>query len=449
LHDFQPQNESDKASMQIEKKIENFINELSNDINIPACVHNQSANFIPGKSPVYYSGPYWNSEEIIAATETLLTGKWISAGKNVREFEALYANAIEEKYGVMVNSGSSANLIMLASLKKYYNWEDQSEIIVSVVGFPTTVSTILQNNLIPTFIDIEFDTLNFNLDLLPSKINHRTKAIFLSPVLGNPPDMDKLIEICKEYDLKLILDDCDSLGSKWDGKFLNKYCIASSHSFYAAHTLSTGEGGMIVTSNQKINNIARSLVNWGRACHCYGSEGLLPNGACKNRFAKWLKNYDRPIDHRYVFSNIGYNLKPLDIQGAIGKIQLKKLEEIYLRKNISQKKISNSFLEKIKGLKTPTKLKKAAPIWFGTGIICKDISQKEKLVAYLEKKLIQTRNYFAGNLLLHDGYEHLDDFRNYPIANRVLKEVFFVGASPSYGEKVFSYIDYILGKFNE
>jgi len=169
--------------MDIKRKIELFLKDISNDIKIPSCVHNSFDNFIPGKTPVYYSGPYWDSREILASIDTLITGDWISAGKNVRKFETEFANVIDEKYGVMVNSGSSANLIMIAALKKYYEWKDNDEFIVSAVGFPTTVSTIIQNNLSPVFIDIEMETLNFNLDLIETKITNKTRAIFLSPVV--------------------------------------------------------------------------------------------------------------------------------------------------------------------------------------------------------------------------------------------------------------------------
>jgi len=432
--------------MTIDEKIRKLLEELSQNIKIPSCVQNDFDDFKPFETPVYYSGPFWNSEEIFEAIKTLISGDWVSAGKNVMEFEKRFAEIINEKYGVMVNSGSSANLIMLAAIKRYYNWEDEDEVIVSVVGFPTTISTIIQNKLKPVFIDIEMDTLNFDTNFIRDKITSKTKAIFLSPVLGNPPDIDILSKICEEYNLKLILDDCDSLGSKWDGKFLNKYCVASSHSFYAAHTISTGEGGMVVTSILGINRIARSLVNWGRDCTCYGSESLLPNGSCGRRFSKWLKNYDGIIDHRYVFSETGYNLKPLDLQGSIGLVQLTKLDEIYKKRNISKKNISKIFC-KIKGIKMPSQLKKAKTIWFGTPVICQTKEQKQKLVKHLEKNKIQTRNYFAGNILLHEGYSYLDNFKNYPKGNLVLDLVFFIGSSPHYNKEIFDYIELVVKEF--
>jgi CDP-4-dehydro-6-deoxyglucose reductase, E1 len=430
----------------IDQKIEELIKDLGQDYKILQYVYN-GGTFIPGKTPVYYSGPYFNNLEIIASIKSLLIGKWISSGENVQKFEHEFAKKINQLFGVMVNSGSSANLIMLASLKKYYAWEDDSEIIVSVVGFPTTVSTIYQNRMIPVFVDIEPETLNFDLSLIESKINNKTKAILLSPVLGNPPNIDDLVFLCEKYDLKLILDCCDSLGSKWRDQYLGEYAVASSHSFYPAHTISTGEGGMITTNIREVANIAKRLINWGRGCVCVGEENLLPQGVCNRRFSCWLDGYPEVIDHKYLFSEIGYNLKPLDLQGSIGLVQLEKLDEILIKRNNSKKVISDLFIKYIDEIKIPKILNHSDPIAFGTPFICSTKEQKQKLVIFLEKNFIQTRNYFAGNLLLHPGYKKLDDYRNYTISNLVYDRVFFVGASPAYGTEIFDYFEDTLSKF--
>lgn len=436
-----------KKNMNIRNQIKKLIDKLGKDFQILKYVYGNQSSFVAGKTPVFYSGMYWDEEEIVSAIESLLVGKWISSGENVKLFETEFAKAIGEKYGVMVNSGSSANLIMIASLKKYFGWEDNDEIIVSVVGFPTTTSAIIQNNLKPIFSDIEMKTLNFDLNIVENLITNKTKGIFVSPVLGNPPDFDRLIKICEKNNLALILDDCDSLGSCWRGQTLNKKCVASSHSFYAAHTISTGEGGMITTNNPSIAKIARSMINWGRGCFCYGEENLIPEGICGKRFNKWLKNYDGIVDHKYVFETMGYNLKPLDLQGAIGLVQLKKLPEIYEKRYSSKNKIEKIFLKNIPDISTPEVLDWATPVWFGTPIICKNKEQKDRLVFYLEKNKIQTRNYFAGNLLLHPAYEYLDNFSKYKVANLVLDLVFFVGASPHYDKKVFKYFKKVLKDF--
>jgi CDP-6-deoxy-D-xylo-4-hexulose-3-dehydrase len=405
-------------------------------------------HFEPGKTPIYYSGPYWDNREIEAAIDTFLNGKWITSGEKVFLFEKYFSNKFNCKYSFMVNSGSSANLVLMTALKKRFNWQDDDEIIVSPVGFATTISVIHQNRLKPVFIDIEWDTLNFDLDQIEDKITPRTRAIFVSPVLGNPPDMDKLVAICEKHGLKLIGDNCDSLGSKWDGKYLNEYYVAFSNSFYPAHHISTGEGGMVCTNDEELKKLMVSVAWWGRDCYCVGSANLLACGTCGKRFDNWLENYDGIIDHKYVFSNMGYNLKPLDLQGAIGSVQLDKFDEIEENRNRSKGTIEHIFTSNIANIRTPTVAsEKSEPCWFGTPFICEEPGLKHKLVQYLEDNKIQTRNYFAGNILMHPGYSFLDDYKNYPEANKVLDKVFFIGAAPHYTEPVFEYIQDVIKKF--
>jgi CDP-6-deoxy-D-xylo-4-hexulose-3-dehydrase len=412
---------------------------------VPKYIYND--HFEPGKTPVYYSGPYWDSREIVAAMDSFLNGKWIVAGEKVHKFESQFGKKFNQKYSQMVNSGSSANLVLIAALKKRFNWQDEDEIIVSPVGFATTVSVIYQNRLKPVFIDIEWDTLNFDVNKIEEKITPKTKGMFISPVLGNPPDFDKLVELCNKYNIQLIGDNCDSLGSKWDGKLLTDYYIAHANSFYPAHHISTGEGGMVCTNDEQLKKLFMSLTWWGRDCYCVGSANLLSCGTCGNRFDKWLENYDGVIDHKYLFSEMGYNLKPLDLQGAIGLVQLDKLSEIETNRKKSKETITQIFVDNIEGLRAPSRLDKADPCWFGTPFICEEEGLKHRLVAYLEENKIQTRNYFAGNILLHPGFSSLDDYKNYPEANKVLDKVFFIGAAPHYREPVFDYINDVLKKF--
>lgn len=404
-------------------------------------------SFEAGKTPIYYSGPYWDNREIEAAIDTFLNGKWITAGERVYKFENLFSMRVNVKHSHMVNSGSSANLVLIAALKKRFNWADDDEIIVSPVGFATTISVLYQHRLKPIFVDIEWDTLNFDLNQIESKITEKTKGIFVSPVLGNPPDMDRLQEIADKYDLKIIGDNCDSLGTKWNDKPLTDYYVAFSNSFYPAHHISTGEGGMICTNDDELKALFVSYSWWGRDCYCIGSANLLSCGTCGNRFDKWLENYDGVIDHKYVFSHMGYNLKPLDLQGAIGIVQLEKLDEIETNRRRSKERLTQIFVDNIPGLRAPSKLDKADPCWFGTPFICDEPGLKHRLVEFLEKNKIQTRNYFAGNILLHSGYSFLDDFKNYPEANKVLDKVFFIGAAPHYTDLVFDYIEEVIKKF--
>jgi CDP-6-deoxy-D-xylo-4-hexulose-3-dehydrase len=409
--------------------------------NSPKYLYNR--NFIPYKDQVLYSGPFWDEKEIMAALMSVLDGKWIVTGENVFKFERAFAKLFNVKFSHMVNSGSSANLILITALKKYFGWEDGDEIIVSPVGFPTTISVLVQNNLKPVFVDIEYNTLNFDITKIEEKITKKTKGIFVSPVLGNPPDMDFLKALCEKHNIQLIGDNCDTLGTKWDGKDITEYYVAWTTSFYPAHHLSTGEGGMVSTNIEELKKLFVSFSWWGRDCYCIGAANLLSCGTCGKRFDNWLENYDGTIDHKYVFTNMGYNLKPLDLQGAIGLEQLKKFEEIDTNRKNSYKKITEILFRYVKNIKTVEVLDKSDVCWFGTPFICIGKEQKDKLVTFLESNKIQTRNYFAGNILLHPAYKHLDNYKNYPNANKVLDTVFFVGASPHYNEDVFDYVDEI------
>lgn len=427
---------------------------MSNKVKIKELVSNHVSPYIynskvfkPGTTPVYYSGPYWDERETEAAIDAFLNGKWITAGENVHRFENKFSKRFNTKYSHMVNSGSSANLILIAALKRRFKWQDDDEIIVSPVGFATTISVLYQTRLKPVFVDIEWDTLNFDVTRIEEKITSRTKGIFVSPVLGNPPDFDKLLELCKKHNLQLIGDNCDSLGSKWDGKYLNEYYVAYANSFYPAHHISTGEGGMVCSDDVELKKLFVSLSWWGRDCYCVGSANLLPCGTCGNRFDKWLETFDGIIDHKYVFSEMGYNFKPLDMQGAIGCVQLDKLDEIEARRRVSHDTITDIVVNGIPGIRAPRTLSKADPCWFGTPFICESSELKQKLVEHFESNKIQTRNYFAGNILQHPGYSFLDDYKKYPEANKVLNNVFFIGAAPHYNENIFKYIEDVIKSF--
>jgi CDP-6-deoxy-D-xylo-4-hexulose-3-dehydrase len=428
---------------------EDFLNELmvkAGSQNKFKFMANVVDNFRPGVDPVYYSGPYWDGREVEAAIDTLIDGKWLSSGEKVMKFERRFSKRFNFKDSVMVNSGSSANLVMIAALKKYFEWEDGDEIIVSVVGFPTTLNPIIQNGLRPIFVDISWTDLNWNIDEIENAITPRTKAVFSSPVLGNPYDFDRLIEIISKHNVKLVSDNCDSLGSKWRDKYLTDYSVASSCSFYPAHHICTMEGGMVSSQEEEIVKLARSFSWWGRACYCVGTQNLLPEGTCKKRFSNWIPNCDAEVDHKYVFENIGYNLKPLDLQGAIGIVQLEKLDEIEVRRRLNKGRIGDA-LSKIEGIRVVSELPHAKTSWFGVPIICESNELKRRLVRHLEGNKIQTRNYFAGNILQQPAYESLGDFRAYPQATKVLGQVFFLGCSPTLSEPMIEYVEETLRTF--
>ena len=427
------------------KQLQDFLESISNEEGLYPYMPNGKP-FIPGKSSVYYSGPYWDSKEIEAIFNCFLTGTWLASGEEVNKFERKFSKKFNKKSSLMVNSGSSANLVMIAALKKYYGWNDGDEIIVSCVGFPTTIAPIVQNGLKPVFVDINFSDLNWNVDEIEDKITTKTRALFSSPVLGNPYDYDAVLDICDRNRILMIADNCDSLGTKWRGNYLTDNAVASSCSFYPAHHICTGEGGMISSDDEELISIARSLSWWGRDCYCVGRQNLLSCGVCGKRFSKWIEKYDDIVDHKYVYSQMGYNLKPMDFQGAIGSVQMDKQDEIHQLRRKNKLLIQEHF-EKIDGVRSVGELPEAETSWFGVPIICDSKKIKNDLTKHLESNKIQTRNYFAGNILMHPGYSHLDYYKNYPNACKVLDLVFFVGCSPTITQPMIDYIGDITNKF--
>ena len=410
-----------------------------------------SGEFIPGESSVYYSGPYWDNRELESIFKSFLQGKWLASGEEVCKFEHNFSKRFNKKHSLMVNSGSSANLVMIAALKQYFGWQDDDEIIVCVCGFPTTINPIIQNNLKPVFVDIDYSDLNWDLDQIEAKITPKTKAVFSSPVLGNPYDYDRLLEICEKNDIKLIADNCDSLGSKWKGEYLTKHAVAASCSFYPAHHISTIEGGMVSSNIKEIVDIARSFAWWGRDCYCVGPQNLLECGVCGKRFDNWLEGYDKIVDHKYVFGQIGYNLKPADLQGSIGMIQLDKYEDVHRIRRENKERLQTIF-ERIPGVRVINEREDAETSWFGVPIVCEDgpaSADKTSLVKHLESNKVQTRNYFAGNVLMHPAYRHLEDYSNYPNACKVLDNVFFVGCSPVITNEMIDYIEEVVEKYSQ
>jgi len=428
--------------MSVKNKVEDFISSLEAD-------GEKLFPFMANKGwergdNVYYSGPYWDNQEPVAAITTMLQGKWLPAGEEVNKFERAFSKQFGFDHSVMVNSGSSANLVMIAALKKYFDWHDGDEIIVCTCGFPTTINPIIQNGLKPVFVDINYDDLNWDLDQLEDKISPRTVALFSSPVLGNPYDFDKFIEIVNRNNLRYIADNCDSLGSKWRGELLTKHAVAASCSFYPAHHISTIEGGMVSSNIEEIVQIARSFAWWGRGCYCVGSQNKLANGVCGARFDRWLEGYDQDVDHKYVFGVQGYNLKPADLQGSIGLVQLTKQDEIHRIRRGNKARLHEIFSQ-IPGARVIEEKEHAETSWFGVPIVCDD--HKHRLVKYLEDHKVQTRNYFAGNILMHPAYRHIEPASNYPNACKVLDNVFFVGCSPVITEPMLEYIGEVVSNY--
>jgi CDP-6-deoxy-D-xylo-4-hexulose-3-dehydrase len=410
-----------------------------------------------GKDWVQYSGPYFDSAEFVSAVNTLLNG-WLILGEDAVKFEERFPPLLGKKHGVITNSGSSANLLMMLAAKKYFGWKTGDKVITPVAGFPTTINPILQCGLKPVFVDIELDTLNLNLDQVASAVANGARYITFAHVLGNPPNMDILQDLIAKYNLILLEDCCDALGSSYRGKLLGSYGQLATCSFYPAHHMTMGEGGFVACSNKELEKIARSLREWGRGCYCVGRKaGLSTKGSCGCRFNKWLPELsDEIFDHKYVYDYIGYNFKPIEVQCSIGLEQLNKLPEIHAKRKANYKRLLEVFTPYEEFFHIHKAQEHADVSWFAFPITVRDGSpfKRSQFTTFMEDHKIQTRNYFGGNLLLQPAYgevawENVDGYPNigsvvakeqFPIATKVTTDTLFLGTSPVLTEEKIDYI---------
>ena len=362
---------------------------------------------------IHYAGPKFDDKEFVAAIDSLLD-RWLVLGTKSLEFERKFPKLLGKQHGVLVNSGSSANLIMMGifASKKFRNqYSKGSKVITPVSCFPTTINPILFFGFEPVFVDVELPSLNLNLSQVEEAAKRGAKFLTFAHTLGVPPDMEQVMDIVTRYNLIFLEDACDALDSRYNDHLLGTFGHASTCSFYPAHHMTMGEGGFIATDNKDYLNIARKLRDWGRGCSCRGKAANLSLvGTCGTRFSNWFPNYPEIIiDHKYVFDEIGFNLKPLELQAAIGLEQIKKLPQFtQARKNnyIQMFKIFEPYEEYFHLPRAPTK---ADPSWFSFLLTVKDAAPftRDSIVQYLGKYKIQTRPHFTGNILYHPGYNHL------------------------------------------
>lgn len=411
----------------------------------------------PGVDLVQYAGNYFDSEEYINAIRTLLKG-WLVLGEEAIKFEHKFPKRLGKKLGILTNSGSSANLLMLSALtsKRGYNLPKGTKVITPIAGFPTTINPILQLGFEPVFVDIELETLNLDLNQVEQKLKEDSsiKIITFAHVLGNSPNMNKVMELVERYKLIFLEDCCDALGSTYDGKLLGSFGDMASCSFYPAHHISLCEGGFVACNNSKTEKILRSFRDWGRGCYCVGKQNQLECGMCENRFNNWLPSLPtEKFDHKYVYEEIGYNLKPIELQASIGLAQLKKLDEIGKIRKKNHQLLYEIFQNYSEYFILPKATDKCNPDWFAFALTIKDnkIFTRDKFCRFLEQNKIQTRPYFAGNLLLQPGYTHLMDpekiINDFPIARKVTSDTFFLGCSPVITPEQINYISDVVELF--
>jgi len=425
----------------------------------------ENESWTPGEDWLAYSGPMFDSDEYVAAVETLLGG-WLIYGKKGREFEVEFAKHMGCDDGVLTNSGSSANLLMVAALTSRnmpdrYRLQPGDKIITPIVCFPTTVNPIIQNGFTPVFVDVSLPDLNPNLDEVEQalKDDPSIRGIMFAHVLGNPPDMDRLMGLVEKYNLVFLEDTCDALGSTYDGKLLGSYGVLSSCSFFPAHHMTMGEGGFVATNSSRIRKVVSSFRDWGRACYCnsFKPGNVTCATACGNRFKNWLPGLkETTYDHRYVFDEIGYNIKPLDLQAAIGLEQIHKLDDLHAGRKRNFEALSEIFAPYEEYMYLPKATEKADPSWFAFLMTIKPGAPfgRQDFVSHFEAARIQTRSYFSGNILYHPGYRHLakqyDNLpERFPVAHLVTTNSMFLGTYSGITPEKLSYIKEVVGSFFE
>ena len=410
-----------------------------------------------GKDWVQYAGPYFDSQEYVAAVKSLL-GEWLVLGADAIKFERKFPKLFGKEYGLLTNSGSSANLLMMAAMtsKRGYNLPKGTKVITPIAGFPTTMAPIIQLGFVPIFVDIELETLNLDLDQVEKacKENPDAKIITFAHVLGNPPNMNRLMEIIEKYNLILLEDCCDALGSTFEGKPLGSFGEMASCSFYPAHHMTMGEGGFVAMNTQNNERIVRSFREWGRGCYCVGKQNLLENGTCDCRFNNWLPSLpDDIFDHKYVYEEIGYNMKPIELQASMGLVQMGKLEEIGIKRRENYKSLFQAFSIYDEYFHLHEAQPGADVDWFAFPITIKDGApfKRSDICQFFEAHKIQTRPYFAGNIMLQPAYSHLADSKEviekYPVARKVTTDTFFLGTSPVITKEKTDYIQIVLDKY--
>ncbi len=401
--------------------------------------------FIPGKTPVHYAGRVFDDREIVSLVDSALDF-WLTAGRFAEEFEASLGAFIGTRFAMAVNSGSSANLLALAALMSPLlgprRLKAGDEIITVAAGFPTTVNPIVQNGMIPVFVDVEIGTYNATSDRIKQALSDKTRGIFLAHTLGNPIDLDAIGQLARERDLFLIEDCCDALGSQYRGKNVGTFGHIASFSFYPAHHITLGEGGAVATSDPAIATAAKSLRDWGRDCACNSGE----NNRCNQRFGRQHGTLPFGYDHKYVYSHIGYNFKITDMQAAVGVEQLKKLPEFCQRRRENFKSWEKGFQKWQDAFILPEQTLGSDPAWFAYPVTVKKSApfNRTELTEYLDQHLVETRNLFAGNLLRQPAYASIEHRVAENLANTdiIMERTFFLGTYPGLSGEM---IDYALG----
>jgi CDP-6-deoxy-D-xylo-4-hexulose-3-dehydrase len=427
--------------MDINKK-ENIRKKILDLVKIYSDLNFSEKSFIEGLTESPVSGKVIGTLELQNMVEASLDG-WLTTGRFNNEFEERLALFLGVKCLLTVNSGSSANLIAFSTLTspklKERSIQKGDEVITVAAGFPTTVNPIIQFGAIPVFVDVKIPTYNINENLIEEAITKKTKAIMLAHTLGNPFNVKKIKEICDKYNLWLIEDSCDALGSKFDGQYVGTFGDLATLSFYPAHHITMGEGGAVFTNSIRLERIAESFRDWGRDCYCEPGK----DNTCNKRFGWQLGDLPYGYDHKYTYSHLGYNMKITDMQAACGLAQLNSLESF-----ISKRKINFNFLYKnLKHLEEililPEPEVNSDPSWFGFPISLRENKKynRNDLIKYLNHNKIGTRLLFSGNLVKQPYMKNVNFKINKDLKNTdfVMENTFWIGVYPGLSEKHLEY----------
>lgn len=382
---------------------------------------------------VHYAGRVFDSGEMLCLVDASLDF-FLTAGRYAKQFETDFAKYLGLSNALLVNSGSSANLVALSTLTspklKDRRLMPGDEVLTVACGFPTTLNPILQNQLVPVFVDVNLGDYTAIPERLAEAIGPKTKAIMMAHTLGVPFDLGAVTYLAEDRGLWLIEDNCDALGSRYGGQLTGTFGHLSTFSFYPAHHITMGEGGCVATDDDELARIARSFRDWGRDCRCSGGE----NGMCGNRYGQQFGTLPAGYDHKYVYSHIGYNLKVTDMQAAIGCAQLNKLDKFTACRKSNFKRLSEIMAPYADRLILPRALEHSDPSWFGFAITVRPGAgfTRNELTRYLEINHIETRNLFAGNLLRHPAYEDipLRVVGGLENTDLVTNNTFFIGVYP-------------------
>jgi CDP-6-deoxy-D-xylo-4-hexulose-3-dehydrase len=420
----------------------NIRNEILSLVNNYSDINFKQKEFIPGVSEVPVSGKVIGSLELKNMVEASLDG-WLTTGRFNEQFEKKLADFLGIKCLLTVNSGSSANLIAFSTLTspklKERAIQKGDEIISVAAGFPTTVNPIIQFGAIPVFIDVKIPTYNIDESLVEEAITNKTKAIMLAHTLGNPFNVKKIKEICEKYNLWLIEDSCDALGSKFDNKNVGTFGDLATLSFYPAHHITMGEGGAVFTNSKKLERIAESFRDWGRDCYCEPGK----DNTCNKRFGWKLGDLPFGYDHKYTYSHLGYNMKITDMQAACGLAQLERLEQFIIKR----KENFNFLYKNLKNLEEflilPEVEKNSDPSWFGFPLSLKKNSKfnRNDLIKYLNDNKIGTRLLFSGNLIKQPYMKDVNFKVQGELKNTdfVMENTFWIGLYPGLSKEQLQY----------